>query len=76
MRWVALIYGEGLQLMPYDDAAREFGAYREGTFSDDALAQYELVCDAWSELVGHIASCLVYTLSSSLDPLLRGLSRP
>jgi CRISPR-associated exonuclease Cas4 len=67
-----LFEGEGLQLMPYDDAAQQFGAYREETFSNDALKQYELVCGAWNELVGHIASCLVHTLSSSLDPLLRG----
>jgi ATP-dependent exoDNAse (exonuclease V) beta subunit len=67
-----LLGGEGLQLMPYDDAARQFGAYREETFSDDTLARYKLVYDAWSELIGHIASCLIHTLSSSLDPLLRG----
>src|SRR5712671_3575596 len=32
---------------------------------------YNLVCVAWNELVGHIASRLVWTLSSSLEPLLR-----
>jgi CRISPR-associated exonuclease Cas4 len=31
---------------------------------------YNLVCVAWNELVGHIASRLVWTLSSSLEPLL------
>lgn len=61
---------EGLELIPYDEAAQRFGAYREETGSGDAISHYNRVCIAWNELVGHIASCLVYTLSSSLEPLL------
>jgi ATP-dependent exoDNAse (exonuclease V) beta subunit len=62
---------DGLELISYDEAAHRFGAYREETGGDDAIAHYNLVCVAWNELVGHIASCLVCTLSSSLEPLLR-----
>ena len=62
---------EGLELIPYDEAAQRFGAYREETGGDDAIAHYNVVCGAWSALIGHIASCLVCTLSSSLEPLLR-----
>src|SRR5262249_10113659 len=40
--------------------------------SDEAVTQYALVRESWSELIGHVASCLVHKLSSSLDPLLRG----
>jgi CRISPR-associated exonuclease Cas4 len=68
------LFDKGLQLIPYDEAAQKFGAYHEETGSDDAIAQYNAVCGAWNELVGHIASCLVCTLSSSLDQLLRGYS--
>jgi len=66
------LFEEGLQLISYDEAAQKFGAYREETGSDDAIARYRVVSDAWSELVGHIACCLVCTLSSSLDHLLKG----
>ena len=66
-----LFDSEGLELIPYNEAAQRFGAYREETGSDDAIAHYNLVCVAWNELVGHIASCLVCTLSSSLEPLLQ-----
>jgi CRISPR-associated exonuclease Cas4 len=62
---------EELELIPYHEAAERFGAYRDETGSDDAIAHYNIVCDAWSELVGHIASSLVCTLSSSLEPLLK-----
>ena len=61
---------EELELIPYDEAAQRFGAYREETGSGDAIAHYNQVCVAWNELIGHIASCLVCTLSSSLEPLL------
>lgn len=62
---------EALELIPYHEAAERFGAYREETGSDDAIAHYNIVCGAWSELVGHIASSLVCTLSTSLEQLLR-----
>jgi ATP-dependent exoDNAse (exonuclease V) beta subunit len=65
-------FDKGLQLISYDEAAQRFGAYHEETGGDDALAIYQVVSEAWNELVGHIASCLVCTLSSSLDQLLTG----
>lgn len=51
---------------------QRFGAYREEADNTEAIARYQVVNDAWSELVGHIASSLVCTLSSSLDQLLTG----
>ena len=66
------LFDKGLQLISYDEAAQKFGAYHEETGGDDAIARYQVVSDAWNELVGHIASCLVCTLSSSLDQLLTG----
>jgi CRISPR-associated exonuclease Cas4 len=66
------LFDKGLQLISYDEAAQRFGADHEETGGDDALARYQFVCEAWSELVGHIASCLVCALSSSLDQLLTG----
>jgi CRISPR-associated exonuclease Cas4 len=66
------LFDKGLQLISYDEAAQRFGAYHEETGGDDALAIYQVVSEAWNELVGHIASCLVCTLSSSLDQLLTG----
>jgi CRISPR-associated exonuclease Cas4 len=61
---------KGLQLKGYEEAARDFGAYRDEAASDAALAHYEIVNNAWNELIGHIASILVCSLSSSLDLLL------
>jgi ATP-dependent exoDNAse (exonuclease V) beta subunit len=66
------LFDKGLQLISYDEAAQRFGAYREEGGGTDAIAKYQIVNDAWNELVGHIASCLVCTLSSSLDQLLTG----
>jgi CRISPR-associated exonuclease Cas4 len=66
------LFDKGLQLLPYDEAAQKFGAYHAEARNSEAIANYELVCAAWSELVGHIGSCLVCTLSGSLDQLLRG----
>ena len=64
------LFDKGLQLISYDEAAQRFGAYRDEGGGTDAIAKYQVVIDAWNELVGHIASCLVCTLSSSLDQLL------
>jgi ATP-dependent exoDNAse (exonuclease V) beta subunit len=61
---------KGLQLKAYNEAAQVFGAYPDEGGSAPAIAQYQVVNKAWSELIGHIASCLVCSLSSSLDPLL------
>ena len=76
-RWrLALVRSKGLKLMPYAEAAQRFGAYREETGSDGAhraLSSWYVM--AWNELVGHIASCLVCTLSSSLESAAAGLSR-
>jgi CRISPR-associated exonuclease Cas4 len=66
------LFDKGLQLISYDEAAQRFGAYREEGDDAEAIARYQVVNDAWNELVGHIASCLVCTLSSSLDQLLTG----
>jgi CRISPR-associated exonuclease Cas4 len=40
--------------------------------SNAALFHYQVVADAWNELIGHIASSLVCILSLSLDLLLEG----
>jgi CRISPR-associated exonuclease Cas4 len=61
---------KGLQLKTYEDAARSFGAHRNDTGPGDGGRLYETVVIAWSELVGHIASTLVCSLSISLDQLL------
>jgi CRISPR-associated exonuclease Cas4 len=66
------LFEKGLQLISYDEAAQKFGAYREEGNDAEAIARYQVANDAWNDLVGHIASCLVYTLSSSLDQLLTG----
>jgi CRISPR-associated exonuclease Cas4 len=60
----------GLQLKTYDEAARGFGAHRNDVGSNAGRELYETVVTAWSELVGHIASTLVCSLSVSLDQLL------
>src|SRR5204862_2666144 len=64
------LFDKGLQLILYDETAQRFGAYREEGGDADAMVRYHAVNDAWNKLVGHIASCLVCTLSSSLDQLL------
>lgn len=61
---------KGLQLRPYSEAAEVFGAYRDESCGTAALAHYQVVGDAWRELIGHIAGALVCALSSSLDLLL------
>jgi ATP-dependent exoDNAse (exonuclease V) beta subunit len=66
------LFEKGLQLISYDGAAQRFGAYREEGVDAEAVARYQVVNDAWNELVGHIASCLICTLSSSLEQLLTG----
>lgn len=61
---------KGLQLKTYDEAARGFGARTNDIGNDAGRALYEAVNDAWGQLVGHIASTLVCSLSGSLDQLL------
>ncbi|MGB3387637.1 MAG: UvrD-helicase domain-containing protein [Pseudaminobacter sp.] len=61
---------KGLQLKTYDEAVRGFGAHRNDVTPNDGRRFYEAVVIAWSELVGHIASTLVCSLSASLDQLL------
>src|SRR5882724_3041671 len=63
---------KGLQLKTYAEAAEVFGAYRDESVSEAALFHYQVVADAWNELIGHIASSLVCILSLSLDLLLEG----
>ncbi|EGP10356.1 exodeoxyribonuclease V beta chain [Bradyrhizobiaceae bacterium SG-6C] len=64
------LFGKGLQLRTYVESAEVFGAYPDETASEIALHHYQVVVDAWNELIGHIAASLVCTLSSSLDLLL------
>lgn len=64
------LFGMGLQLRTYVESAEVFGAYPDETASEIALHHYQVVVDAWNELIGHIAASLVCTLSSSLDLLL------
>ena len=66
---------KGLQLKTYPEAAEVFGAYRDEAASDAALEHYQVVSDAWNELIGHIAGTLVCALSSSLDLLLDSYQR-
>lgn len=61
---------KGLQLKTYDEAGRGFGAHRNDVGPNEGRTLYETVVVAWSELVGHIASTLVCSLSVSLDQLL------
>jgi ATP-dependent exoDNAse (exonuclease V) beta subunit len=63
---------KGLQLKTYGEAVEVFGAYRDESVSEAALFHYQVVVDAWNELVGYIASSLVCILSLSLDLLLEG----
>ncbi|UPK01438.1 UvrD-helicase domain-containing protein [Bradyrhizobium sp. 170] len=65
------LFAKGLQLKTYVDAAESFGAYPGESASDAAIQHYQIVTDAWNELIGHIASALVCILSSSLDLLLK-----
>lgn len=65
------LFGTGLEFLSYNDAARKCGARHAETGSDDAVKRYDIVTSAWNELVGHVATCLVCSLSSSLDQLLR-----
>lgn len=61
---------KGLQLKTYDEAARGFGAHKNDIGDVSGRALFEAVTDTWSQLIGHIASTLVCSLSSSLDQLL------
>jgi ATP-dependent exoDNAse (exonuclease V) beta subunit len=61
---------KGLQLKTYDEAGSGFGAHRKAVGNDSGRAFYDVAKDAWSELIGHIASTLVCSLSGSLDQLL------
>ena len=61
---------KGLQLKTYEDAARGFGAHRNDAGPGDGRKLYEIVVIGWNELIGHIASALVCSLSASLDQLL------
>lgn len=61
---------KGLQLKTYEDAARGFGVHHNDAGTDAGRTLYENVVVAWNELVGHIASSLVCSLSASLDQLL------
>ncbi|MGB3391707.1 MAG: UvrD-helicase domain-containing protein [Pseudaminobacter sp.] len=61
---------KGLQLKTYDEAARGFRAHRNDAGPGDGRTLYGTVVIAWSELVDHIASTLVCSLSDSLDQLL------
>ena len=70
-----LFTSKGLQLKAYGEAAEVLGAYREETASDLTFQRYQVVSDAWNELIGHIASRLVCELSSSLDLLLDNYER-
>jgi ATP-dependent exoDNAse (exonuclease V) beta subunit len=63
---------KGLQLKTYDEAARGFGARRNDVGNGSGRVLYETANDAWSKLIGHIASTLVCSLSGSLDQLLEG----
>lgn len=62
---------KGFQLKTYDDAARGFGARAKDVDNGLGRALYEAVNAAWTELIGHIASTLVCSLSGSLDQLLQ-----
>ncbi len=61
---------KGLQLKTYDEAACGFGARTNDVGNDSGRAVFEAVNDAWTQLIGHIASTLVCSLSGSLDQLL------
>lgn len=67
-----LFANKGLQLKTYFEAAEIFGALRDESANEFALRHYQVVSDAWSELIGYIAASLVCELSSSLDLLLEG----
>ena len=66
------LFAKGLQLRTYVDAAEIFGAHPGESASEAAIQHYQIVADAWNELIGHVAGSLVCILSSSLDLLLEG----
>jgi ATP-dependent exoDNAse (exonuclease V) beta subunit len=61
---------KGLQLLAFDKAAQALGAHQRQTESETAVVLYAVVDDAWRSLIGHVASCLVWSLSCSLDNML------
>ncbi|MGR9249433.1 UvrD-helicase domain-containing protein [Rhizobium leguminosarum] len=65
---------KGLQLKTYDEAARGFGAHKNDVGNDTGRALYDAVNNAWSQLIGYIASTLICSLSGSLDQLLDSYS--
>lgn len=65
------LFAKGLQLKGYSEAAEIFGAHPGESASEAAIKHYQIVVDAWNELIGHIAGSLVCILSSSLDLLLK-----
>jgi ATP-dependent exoDNAse (exonuclease V) beta subunit len=69
------LFAKELQLKTYVEAAEVFGAHPGESASEAAIQHYQIVADAWSELIGHIAGALVCTLSSSLDPLLESYEK-
>ncbi|MDA9419307.1 hypothetical protein XI04_03890 [Bradyrhizobium sp. CCBAU 11430] len=64
------LFAKGLQLKTYSEAAEIFGAHPGESGSEAAIQRYQIVVDAWNELIGHIAGSLVCILSASLDLLL------
>jgi ATP-dependent exoDNAse (exonuclease V) beta subunit len=64
------LFAKGLQLKTYVDAAEIFGAHPDESASEAAVQNYQIVANAWNELIGHVAGSLVCILSSSLDLLL------
>jgi ATP-dependent exoDNAse (exonuclease V) beta subunit len=64
------LFAKGLQLKTYVEAAETFGAHPGEPASEAAIQHYQIVVDAWNELIGHVAGSLVCILSSSLDLLL------
>ncbi len=69
------LFAKELQLKTYVDAAETFGAHPGESAGEAAIQHYQIVTDAWNELIGHIASALVCILSSSLDLLLESYQR-
>jgi CRISPR-associated exonuclease Cas4 len=63
---------ERLQLLAYERAAQALGAYQGEVEQTTALGLYDAVDCAWRTLIGHVASCLVWSLSCTLDDMLEG----
>lgn len=61
---------KGLKLKSYSDAATGFGGHDSEVGHDSGRALYGAVSEAWNQLIGHVASSLVCSLSASLDQLL------